>query len=132
MRRLCVGAVLLLCSAGLHAQKTRFGQELPFAKPGVDYSLTVHVYGVHVRADCENGYCINVLYADATLNGRKLELRGSTNVPEKPYKGTGLLSFGDFRARVLKSASGLNLGDEYEVVVAGNRVFPCVVSGMVE
>jgi hypothetical protein len=76
--------------------------------------------------------CINALYADVTLNGRKLELRGTTNVPVKPYKGTGLLSFGDFHARILKNASGMNLGDEYELLVDNNRVFQCVVSGMVE
>jgi hypothetical protein len=37
MKRLCVGLVFLLCSVSLHAQKTRMGQELPFAKPGEDY-----------------------------------------------------------------------------------------------
>jgi len=134
VRKLWLGWGLLVCFVSLHAQKTRFGQELPYAKPGVSYPLTVHVYGVHVRADCEirTGYCINVLYADITANGRKLELRGTTNIPEKPYKGMGLLSFGDFRARVLKNASGVDLGDEYELVVADNRVLQCVVSGMVE
>ena len=132
MKRLCVGIVILICSVSLHAQKARYGQDLPFAKPGVSYPLTVHIYGVHVRPDCENGYCINVIYADITASGGKLELRGTANIPEKPYKGTGLLSFGDFRARVLKNASGGNLGDEYELVVDNNRVFKSVVSGMVE
>ncbi len=135
MKGLRAGLVILLCSVSLHAQKVRLGPELPYAKPRVDYPLTVHIYGVHVRTYCDFHRwddCINVLYADITSNGRKLELRGSTNVPEKPYKGTGLLSFGDFHARILKNASGVNLGDEYELLVDNHRVFRCVVSGMME
>ena len=131
MKKLCVGLVFLLCSVSLHAQKTRFGQELPYAKRGVDYPLTVHVYGVHVRADWSEGYSANFLFADTTSNGRKLELQ-SGDLPEDPYKKTMPLSLGDFRARVLKNASGTELGDEYELLLPNNRVLDCWVSGILE
>ena len=56
MKRLCAGLIVLLCSVSLHAQKTRMAQELPYAKPGMDYPMVVHVYGVHIRADCSLGH----------------------------------------------------------------------------
>src|ERR1700677_881776 len=136
MKRLCAGLIVLLCSVSLHAQKTRMAQELPYAKPGMDYPMGVHVYGVHIRADCSLGHwegqCANVLFADITSNGRKLELQSSDAIPENPYDKAGLLPFGDLHARALKNASGTELGDEYELLLPNKRVLKCVVSGMVE
>jgi hypothetical protein len=132
MKRFCFGLAVLLCSVSLHAQKTRYGQELPFAKPGVDYPLAVHVAGLRVRADCTEGYCDNILFVDVTVNGRKLELEGSSGIPEKPYKGPVLLSIGDFRGRVLKNASGMGIGDGYELVLPNNKVLPFLVTGVFE
>ena len=136
MKRLCAGLIVLLCSVSLHAQKTRMAQELPYAKPGMDYPMVVHVYGVHIRADCSLGHwegqCADVLFADITSNGRKLELVSSDAIPEDPYNKTRLLSFGDVHARVLKNASGTELGDEYELLLPDRRVLKCVVVGMTE
>jgi hypothetical protein len=136
MKRLCAGLIVLLCSVSLHAQKTRMAQELPYAKPGMDYPMVVHVYGVHIRADCSLGHwegqCADVLFADITSNGRKLELVSSDAIPEDPYNKTKLLSFGDVHARVLKNAPGTELGDEYEFLLPNRRVLKCVVVGMTE
>ena len=132
MKRLCVGLVFLLCSVSLHAQKTRMGQELPFAKRGVAYPIMVHISGIHVRPVWEEGYSVNIIFADITSNGRKLELQCGSGIPENPYKNTPLLSFGDFHARVLKNGSGNELGDGYELLLPDNRVLGCAVSGMVE
>ena len=136
MKRLCAGLIVLLCSVSLHAQKTRMAQELPYAKPGMDYPMVVHVYGVHIRADCSLGHwegqCADVLFADITSNGRKLELVSSDAIPEDPYNKTRLLSCGDVHARVLKNAPGTELGDEYEFLLPNRRVLKCVVVGMTE
>ena len=136
MKRLCAGLIVLLCSVSLHAQKTRMAQELPYAKPGMDYPMVVHVDGVHIRADCSLGHwegqCADVLFADITSNGRKLELVSSDAIPEDPYNKTRLLSFGDVHARVLKNAPGTELGDEYEFLLPNRRVLKCVVVGMTE
>lgn len=132
MKRLSLGLALLLCSVSLYAQKTRFGQELPNAKPGVDYPLTIHVYGLHVQSDCSTGYCSDVLEADVTSNGRKLELQCASGLSEKSYHRPEALSFGDFRARLLKPASGTELGDGYEILLPQNKVLGCTLSGMYE
>ena len=132
MKKVCAGLLFLLCSVSLHAQKTRMGQELPFAKSGVDYPMTVHVYGVHFRVNClQEGYCANYLFADVISNGRKLELQ-SGDLPEDPYKKGPPLALGDFRARLLKNASGTGVGDGYELLLPDNRVLSCWVTGMVE
>ena len=130
MKKLDIGCALLLSLAPLHAQKTRLGQ-MPYAKPGVAYPVSVHTYAIHVRPDCEAGYCTNVVFADVVSQGRKLELRCENDVVEKPYKGVPL-SLGDLRARVLKSGSGLEFGDEYELLLPNKRVMGCVVAGLME
>ncbi len=132
-KKLCVALAVLLGVGALHAQKTRMGQEMPFVKPGVNYPVVVHVYGIHVRPDCTEGYCVNTLYADVVAIGRKLELGCATGIPEKPYFKKGApLSFGNFHARVLRNGSGTALGDEYELVLPNKRVLGCVVSGMLK
>jgi hypothetical protein len=78
------------------------------------------------------GQCADVLFADITSNGRKLELVSSDAIPEDPYNKTRLLSFGDVHARVLKNAPGTELGDEYEFLLPNRRVLKCVVVGMTE
>ena len=48
------------------------------AKPGNDYPIQVHVSGIHIRTHC--GSIIksgnDVLYADVTLKGKKVDLMG--------------------------------------------------------
>lgn len=134
MKRHCAVLAVLLLASALQAQKIRAGQELPNAKRGVDYPLTLHVYGIHIRPECEKGYCVNSIFADVTVNGqKKLELRGSSGVPDKPYAGiASLIHLGDFRARVLKNGGGMELGDEYELVLPDDRVLEFVVTGMME
>lgn len=134
MKTLFVACSILFCSISLHGQKTRFGQELPYAKPGVAYPLAVHVYGLHVRPDLQDwkaGYSVNVVFADVVTNQRKLELRCTSGIPEKPYTASPL-SLGDFSARVLKGRSGLGLGDDYELLLPKKKVLGCVVAGMSE
>lgn len=147
MRSLLVCLAMVFGVVSMQGQKTRFGQELPLAKPGTDYPVVLHVYGVHVRTDCEDrnhfngGDCVNVVFADVTLNGRKLELEGSDgqlswrwtgNIPDKPDRRPLPLKLGDFHARTLKGSSGSELGDEYELLLPNNRVLRCVVTGMQE
>jgi hypothetical protein len=44
-------------------------REKPAKAPPTDYTIHVHISGVHYRLH-------DVLYADATLNGKKVELMG--------------------------------------------------------
>jgi hypothetical protein len=134
MTRLFVCCTVLLSAVSLYAQKTRITQELPDAKPGIAYPLTMHVYGLHIRPDWKDngyGYAVNIVFADVVTNQRKLELRCSSDIPERPYRASAL-SVGDFSARVLKGGSGQQLGDEYELLLANRKVLGCLVSGISE
>ena len=43
------------------------------ANPQVAYPITLHISGVHLRTEC-SGNCYNVVYVDAIMNGKKIEL----------------------------------------------------------
>jgi hypothetical protein len=61
----------------MYGQKTRYGQELPHAKPGDAYPIKVHIAGLHYRGEyVGSGQNEDVIYADAVMNGKKVELRG--------------------------------------------------------
>jgi hypothetical protein len=77
VRRVFVALVFCFCSLATYGQKTRFGQELPHAKPGDDYPIKVHISGLHYRGEyVGSGQDEDVIYADAVMNGKKVELRG--------------------------------------------------------
>ncbi len=139
-----VAVLFLLCAlAPAYAQKTQFGQA-PRAKQGVDYPLMVHVSGIHLRTYYESPSWIgpnflaqernqDVVYADAVLNGEKMELLGAWTWVPGSYQTP--LSPGDFPARLLKDApkrSAGPLGQEYELLLPGRIVWRCVVTGISE
>ena len=83
MRRVFVALAFCCCSLAMYGQKTRLGQglpSLPSAKSGTDYPIKVHISGVHYREEYLEGYPLSnrteeVIYADAVMNGKKVELR---------------------------------------------------------
>lgn len=130
MKRIFIGLAFLLCAVSLNAQKTLMEQQQTVADPGVSFPTRVHVHGLHFRTECWGEGCSEVVYADVTSNGRKLEMR--FNLSEKQYRKTPLLSFGDLRARVKKDASGMQPGDIYELLLPDSRILEGRVSGMFE
>jgi hypothetical protein len=81
MKKFVAVFCLLLCAVTLiRGQKTRFGQSLPKAKPGVDYPIQLHVSGAHIRSNCSSFgnvvKCEDMMYVDAILYGKKIELMG--------------------------------------------------------
>ena len=133
MRRFFVALLLCLCSLAMYGQKTRFGQEAPYAKPGVDYPIKVHISGLHYRGEYKgSGLNEAVIYADTVMDGKKLELRGdSEQLPFQAYN----LSPGDYQARLLKDphkVSDTPMFQEYEVVLPNKKVWRCTVSGVYE
>jgi len=118
----------------VYGQKTRYGQELPNAKPGVDYPIKMHISGLHYREeDIGSGQLVDVIYADAVMNGRKIELTGGRRewLPFQAYK----LSLGDYQARLLKEpdkAINTPIFQEYEVVLPDRKVWRCTVTGVSE
>ncbi len=127
----------------MFAQKTRFGQA-PRAKQGTDYPLKVHISGIHIRTYYESPSWLgpnflaqernqDVAYADAVLDGKKIELLGAWTWIPGSFQTP--LSPGDFQARFLKEASKTSVtqvGQEYELLLPNQIVWRCVVTGVSE
>ena len=113
-------------------QTIRYGQDLPKAKRGVDYPIAVHVSGIRIRQNClsrgsEVG-CTDVLYLDAIVGGRKVELMGDQFSKLK-------LSPGDYQARLLKSTPNADLteiGQKFEFVLPDRTIWLCSITGVSE
>ncbi|MFZ1084424.1 MAG: hypothetical protein WAN35_05630 [Terracidiphilus sp.] len=130
---------LLLCSATLmYGQKTRFGQSLPKAKTGVDYPIQLHVSGAHVRSICSNVFnvintvkCQDMMYVDAIIDGKKIELAGNIEVDYIRFN----LPPGDYQARMKTKNPDTTLttfGQEYELVLADKSLWSGKISGYSE
>jgi hypothetical protein len=132
MRKLFVALSLCLCSLAMHGQKTRFGQELPHAQPGDNFPIKVHISGIHYRREYVGaGNYEDEIYADAAINGRKVELRGDQGIPFQYIK----LELGDHQARLLKDPhkiAGSPIFQEYEVVLPDRTVWRSTVTGVLE
>jgi len=127
-------SLLIFCSLSfVYGQKTRLGQPPPTAKPGVSYPIAVHVSGIHVRTPCTGQNCHDVVYADAIVDGKKVELMGDW-IWFPDYYQLALFP-GDYRGRLLKDTSKKNDGpifQEYELLLRGNTVWRCSVTGVYE
>jgi hypothetical protein len=116
----------------MYGQKTRFGQELPHVKPGVDYPINVHISGIHYRKEYfGSGQTEDIVYVNAVMNGKKVELRGNRDFPFQYYK----LSPGDYQARLLKDPR--KMGDTpifqiYELLLPDRTVGKFTVTGISE
>lgn len=102
-------------------------QEKAQTKPGADYPIQVHISGIHIRTHCGSiiKSCDDMLYADATLNGKKVDLMGEI-VPIPP---------GDYVARLAKKTPVTDLqeiGQKYEVLFPDNTYWRCTVAGFSE
>jgi hypothetical protein len=133
-KRLGVVLFLIFLSSSLSAQKTRFGQGLPHAKPGVDYPIKLHISGVRVRVECDGaGDCGRTLRADALLNGEKVELSGTAFLSRGFYRVVVLP--GDYQARLQNAphpVAGTPFFQEYEILLPDRTVWGCWVSGLFE
>ncbi len=133
MKRSLIALFLLACLPLLCAQKIRYGQKPPQAKPGVDYPLKVHISGIRIRRYCDSGTCDDVLHADAVLNQQKMELTGDF-LYEPGFFQVSLVP-GDYTARLLKIAhkgATVPLYNEYELLLPDRTIWRCSVTGIFE
>lgn len=130
----------------LHGQKTRFGQSLSKAKPGVAYPLALHFSAMSIHTECEvetlihprylgSDDCEDVMYADAVVNGKKIELKSNSDqYREFSYdKKPPLL--GDYQARITTKNPGPDvnsIGLKYEVLLHDGTVLSLSVTGVFE
>jgi hypothetical protein len=145
MRKAAAALLLLFCfSPYVYGQKTRYGQILPKAKPGVDYPLNVHIYATHLRTYCPQNEiqvqpepkhsCIDVIYADVNIGGKKIELMTDTDVNLDPFRPL-TLPLGIYQARFTKNAPNMDsatIGLKYDLLLPDNRVLRCTVTGVSE
>ena len=115
-------------------------QEPPKAKAGVEYPIKVHISGIHIRTNClqepidvsSRVSCNDTLYADAIVNGAKIELMGDFLwFPGYPIP----LAPGDYQARLFKDHRTKNappLFLEYELVFPDRSVWHSTVTGFTE
>jgi hypothetical protein len=112
----------------MHGQKTRLSQEPQHAQPGDVYPIKVHISGLHYRVEDVAW----VIYADAVVNGKKIELNGGQY---SHFTTFYKLPLGDYQARVLKDShkiDGTPMFQQYELVLPDKTVWRCAVTGISE
>jgi hypothetical protein len=136
MRKYAAILLLLFCfSPFVSGQKTRYGQTQAKPNPS-DYPINVHFSATHIRNICfqpgDRVSCDIELYADAVLNGKKLELSG---VMVTFQKARVLVVPGDYPAKLLidihNSDSTLFI-QEYDLLLPDNIVWKCSTTGVSE
>ncbi len=121
MRKFAAVFLVACLLPALYAQKTRFSQEPPKPKSSVDYPLKVHISGVHMRPFGNTEFA----YADALVNGKKIDLRCS-------YMA---LPLGDYQARLKKnklSSDPTELDQRYVLLLSDGSTLQCRVAGYSE
>jgi hypothetical protein len=144
MKKSATTLLILICSLPLlHAQKVRYGQGLPKARPGVDYPLTLHISAMRLRPACPVYYAhfacpadyADVVYVEAVVNGKKIELSsGFDQYMEFPRDIKAPL-LGDYQARIISKNPGADLstiGLRYELLLHDRSVLSCTVTGVSE
>lgn len=139
MKGWLVAMCLLFCLPVLHAQKTRYGQQPPYAKPGVDYPIKVHVTAMRIQYEYEStryevidSPYAEELHANAIINQKKLELTCGFLYDPHYYQPSFLP--GDYAARLLKPSKGAAapIFDEYELLLPDRHIWRCTVTGISE
>ena len=136
MRQLVVALCLLLFSTSLiYGQKTRFGQTPEKPNPA-DYVIKVHISATHIRHYCTdwgvNVNCGEGLYADAIVNGKKIELSGANVIDKKVIM---LIIPGDYQVKLTKdnhNSDNTLISQEYDLLLPDGTIWHCVTSGISE
>jgi hypothetical protein len=124
------GLSLIFCTSLVCAQSSQK------TKADVAHPLTVHVSASHIQYNCpiaSNGCSSSDLYANVTVNGKKLELMGPAQIVRKVQPS--VLLPGDYPARILsdtQAAGGSLARQEYELVLADGTVWHALVTGITE
>ena len=127
MKRFVLVITLVLCSTTIFAQKTRFAKQPPKTEAPILFPLKVHISGVHTHVICVLNGCEvgEVIYADAVIDGNKIDLAGK-------YMD---LTTGDYPARFSKKKSDadpLKFGQKIELALPDGSTWKCIVAGFSE
>lgn len=132
MRKLIIVTSLLLSSACLvSGQKYRMGQTPP---PVPTFPIRVHISASHLRLHCSGGesVCGYDLYADATLDHKRVELWGSSKIGNEHWS---LIAPGDYKAELTQDIHNIDqsvFSRHYILRLPDGTLWPCQLSGIAE
>ena len=126
----------VLCSAlTVQGQKSRLGHA-PEPSNSADYSVQVHITASHVHRSCAgnmaNVWCESLLSVDVLVNGKKLELTGTSKVGKEQ---SVLLIPGEYRARIAKEIKEDNSAvfrQEYDLLLPDGSTWHGATTGITE
>jgi hypothetical protein len=123
MKKFVAVLFLLLCST--------LGQAKDKPTPA-EYNIKVHISATHMRSVCGGGFCSLLLYADAVLNGKKIELAGNALVIQK---NSSLIGPGDYSLHLTKDIHNQDssvFSQLYDLLLPDGLVWHCYTSGISE
>jgi len=124
--------LFFLCTMASAQGKYRAGQD-PINQSPNDYTIDVHISATHFRHCAtveDNARCLPGLYIDAVMDGKKIELFGSTDEHQSV-----LIVPGDYRAMLLKkprSSRSEALFQRYYLLLPDKTAWPCEITGLSE
>ena len=117
------------------AQKIRFGQTPEKADPK-NFPIHVHISNSHIRYSCSGVntsiICDPNLYADAVIDGKKVELWGEATVGKIHF---AVLAPGDYLAQLKDEAHNADntaVSRNYLVLLSDGTTWRCALSGLSE
>jgi hypothetical protein len=135
MRRFAAALLCFLCGASLcygQMYRLRYGQ-VPLHPNPADYTIRVHISAIHFRTCLYDGrgVCYEQIFADASLDGKKVELTGS--VAKRDLR---LLVPGDYFARLSekkpRDGGKAVMFQEYFLLLPDKTAWACEVTGLSE
>jgi hypothetical protein len=129
MKKLAVVLFVVLCSAFAQAEE----------KPNpADFTSKLHISASSIANLYSNE--LPVMSAEATLNGRKIELSGfavllNNNGQTKSGNNAMLITPGDYAARLTKDVHNSDLTaihQEYDLLLTDGIIWHCMISGVSE
>jgi hypothetical protein len=132
MKKLLALSILLVCSIASAQGKYRMGQH-PVNQNPADYTIKLHISATHFRSCAwtdSPGQCTREFYADAILDGKKLEIFGAVDEHQ-----VSLIAPGDYLASLWKKPRDGGkpvLGQTYYLLLPDKSAWPCSITGFSE
>jgi hypothetical protein len=138
MKRFVLIAILFCSVCLLHGQKFRMAQTPKSLTPG-DFPIHVHISASHLRTSCSGSTtpagvltCGYGLFADADVDGKKVELWGGSEVEKHKL---ALIAPGDYTAQLTKNDHNADqsvISQSYNLRLPDGTLWPCQLSGITE
>jgi hypothetical protein len=123
---------LVFCTTtSIFGQKTQLEQST-VKTDATNQTITAHISASHLQTECFNNVCSWKLYADAILNGKKIELAGVAIITMNNYS---LIKPGDYQIRLTKDIHNTDrtlFSQAYDLLLTDGSVWHCFTAGISE